>query len=75
MKGHQVAGQLELPWEVPYLTSALARLMTVPEAAAELGVSRQAVLQMAVKGKLPAWQIGPMWLVLRSAVAARKARA
>ncbi|MEP7765524.1 helix-turn-helix domain-containing protein [Sanguibacter sp. 25GB23B1] len=52
------------------------RLLSVSEAAAELGVSRQAVLQRIDSGSLPAVRIGSTWAVPASALlAARPAQA
>lgn len=46
----------------------IPELVSVTEAAAALGVTRQAVLQRIESGSLPATRIGTAWAVPRSAV-------
>ena len=52
--------------------SQLSKYLTVPEAAAELGVSRQRVGQIIQAGRLPAERVGRIWLVPLAAVEAVK---
>jgi len=49
--------------------------LSVPEVAAELGTSRQAVLQRIEAGTLPATKVGRTWVVPRAAVERIRARA
>jgi excisionase family DNA binding protein len=44
--------------------------LTVPEAAAKRGVSRQAILHLIKEGKLKATQMGPVWLIHKDDLAA-----
>jgi excisionase family DNA binding protein len=44
--------------------------LTVPEAAAKRGVSRQAILHLIDEGKLKATRIGPVWLIHKNDLAA-----
>ena len=37
--------------------------VTVPQAAAKLGISRGRVLQLIWRGKLPAQKLGPDWII------------
>jgi excisionase family DNA binding protein len=48
-------------------------LVTVPEAARELGVSRWAVWQQVKAGHLPAIRVGRDWAIERAALNAFKA--
>lgn len=47
-------------------------LISIPDAAQSLGLSRNRVREMAVHGRLGALKIGDRWLVERSAVEARR---
>lgn len=53
----------------------IPRLLSVPDAAAQLGQSRQAVLQAVEQGRYPAVKVGNSWGVLASAIEARVAQA
>ncbi len=47
--------------------------LSVTEAARLLGISRQAVLSLIARKKLPAERVGTAWILDRRAVEARKA--
>ncbi len=49
-------------------TTPLPDLVSVPEAADLLDISRQAVLQRIAAGTLPARQVGKQWVIARSAL-------
>lgn len=49
-------------------------LVSVQEAADQLGISRQGVLKAITTGSLPAIRVGSTWIVRESAVRARKQR-
>lgn len=48
----------------------LKHYLTVPEAAAKRGVSRQAILHLIKEGKLKATQMGRVWLIHKDDLAA-----
>lgn len=50
-------------------------LLTVPEAAAEKGVTRTAILYAIQDGRIEALRVGRNWVVQRSALAAYQPRA
>ena len=47
------------------LSMSMTHLLTIPQAATALGVSRQAVHQWIAAGRLPAERCGRSWLVRR----------
>ncbi|MCZ9635139.1 helix-turn-helix domain-containing protein [Rhodococcus sp. BH5] len=51
--------------------AALPALVSVSEAAQELGVSRQSILKSIKTAKLPAARVGDTWAVRKSVVQAR----
>ncbi len=53
----------------------IAGWMTVPEAMAALGVSKQRVHALIAEGRLEARRVGRFWLVARRSVARRRRRA
>lgn len=54
-------------------TAAMPELVSVPQAAELLGVSRQRALQLASGGQLDAVKVGDAWVIPRRAVDARAA--
>jgi excisionase family DNA binding protein len=48
----------------------LKNYLTVPEAAAKRGVSRQAILHLIKEGKVKATKMGPVWLIHKDDLAA-----
>jgi len=52
---------------------SMPELLSVPEAADELGVSRQRALQLVNAGQLAGVKVGDTWVIPRSAVVARAA--
>lgn len=52
----------------------MAYVLTLPQAAALLGVTREGVWKMVKTGRLPATRVGHVWLVSRFDVEARASR-
>lgn len=52
-------------------SEVLPPLVSVPQAAELLGVSRQAVLDRAQRGTLPGTKVGDTWVLLRSSITIR----
>ena len=58
-------------WDARQGLAPIPELVSVSEAAAELGVTRQAVLQRLAAGTLPGRQVGTGWVIPRSALTPR----
>ena len=55
-------------WDARQGLTPIPELVSVTEAASELGVSRQAVLQRLQSGSLPGRQVGTAWVIPRAAL-------